>query len=217
MTPGTTPSLGITWQQPTFLLPLFCLCSLLGSTQSLATAIGLTAVVILLTLVCNLLVFTLSKWLPATTSTALWLMCAATLIALTQMLLHAGFYELYRQLGLFLPMAAISCLLLARHEMQRQQHTLYDCLRRALLMSGGYALAAVVLGAGRELVGHGSLFADAGVLLGQWAAPLEMQLFRADMGFMMAVLAPGAFIGLGLGVALYNWLWLHSKGTSEEP
>jgi electron transport complex protein RnfE len=165
MTPDTTPSLDITWQQPTFLLPLFCLCSLLGSTQSLATAIGLAVVVILLTLVCNLLVFTVSRWLPETTSTALWLMCAATLIALAQLLLHAGFYELYRQLGLFLPMASISCLLLARHEMQRQQqHS--QSLQRALLMSGGYALAAVVLGAGRELVGHGSLFADAGLLPG---------------------------------------------------
>lgn len=216
MTPSTTPSLGITWQQPTFLLPLFCLCALLGSTQSLATAIGLAAVVMLLTLACNLLVFALSRWLPETTSTALWLMCAATLIALVQLLLHAGFYELYRQLGLFLPMAAISCLLLARPEMQRQQHTLYECLRRALLMSGGYALAAVVLGAGRELVGHGSLFAGAGVLLGRWTIPLEMQLFRADMGFMLAVLAPGAFIGLGLGVALYNWLWLHFKNRQHE-
>jgi electron transport complex protein RnfE len=127
-------------------------------------------------------------------------------------LLHSFFFELYRQLGLFLPMAAVGCLLLARREMQLQQPTLYDCIRRALLMSAGYALAAVVLGAGRELVGHGSLFADAGTLLGQWAIPLATQLFRADMGFLMAVLAPGAFIGLGLGVALYNWIWLRAHG-----
>lgn len=216
MTPHTTPSLGITWQRPNFLLPLFCLCALLGSTQSLAVALGLAVVVSVLTVVGNTLVFALSRWLPEARSTALWLSCAATLIALAQLSLHAWFYELYRQLGLFLPLAGISCLLLAREEMQQQQAIFYDCLRRALLMSAGYGLAAVVLGAGRELVGHGSLFADAGVVLGQWAAPLETQLFRADMSFMLAVLAPGAFIGLGLGVALYNWLWMQIKARQHE-
>lgn len=205
---ASTPSLGITWQQPTFLLPLFCLCSLLGSTNSLAAAVGLAAAVTLVTLCCNLLFYLLSRLLPQLTSAALWLLCGATLIALLQLLLHAWFYELYRQLGLFLPMSVISCLLLARHEMQAQQHSLRDSVQRGLLMSAGYALAAVVLGAGRELVGHGSLFADAGTLLGSWAKPFELQLFRADMGFLLAVLAPGAFIALGLGVALYNWLWL---------
>lgn len=211
MNAPTTPSLAITWQRPTFLLPLFCLCSLLGSTQSLTAALGMAVVVILLTLCGNLLVLGLSKGLPSATSGALWLTCAAILIALTELGLHAWFYALYRQLGLFLPMAVIGCLLLTRTEMQMHQQNLLHCMRRALLMSGGYALAAMVLGAGRELVGHGSLFADAGMLLGSWAAPLEVQLFRADMGFLLAVLAPGAFIGLGLGVALYNWLWLQRK------
>lgn len=211
-----TPSLSITWQHPTFLLPLFCLCSLLGSSQSLATAMALAVVVALVTVLCNMLVYGLSKAMPGLTSTALWLVCGATLITVADLLLHALLYELHRRLGLFLPMGVISCLLLARPEMQLQQASLFASLRRALLMSGGYALAAVVLGAGRELVGHGSLFADAGLLLGQWAQPLEWQLFRTDMGFLLAVLAPGAFVGLGLGVALYNWLWLKFKDRQHE-
>lgn len=214
MNARTTPSLSITWQRPTFLLPLFCLCSLLGSTQSLAAAFGMAVVVILLTFLGNLLILGLSKWLPSGTSGALWLICAALLIALLELGLHAWFYALYRQLGVFLPLAVLSCLLLARPEMQIAQPSVYECLRRTLSMSGGYGLAAVVLGAARELVGHGSLFADAGILLGPWAAALEMQLFRADMGFLLAVLAPGAFLGLGLGVALYNWLWLHLKNKT---
>lgn len=106
-------------------------------------------------------------------------------------------------------------LTLARHKMHAQQNSLRLTLKRALLMSAGYALAALVLGAGRELVGHGSLFADAGNVLGNWAKPLQLQLFRADMGFLLAVLAPGAFVGLGLGVALYNWLWLQLKSTKQ--
>ncbi|MGC3980988.1 MAG: Rnf-Nqr domain containing protein [Steroidobacteraceae bacterium] len=206
---ATTTSLRLTWQQPTFLLPLFCLCSLLGSTDSLAAALGMAVVIILASISCNILVALLSTWIPAYISTALWLLCGATIMTLIELLLHASFYELYRQLGLFLPLSLISCLLLARPEMQVHRQSLRISLQRALSMSGGYALAALVLGAGRELVGHGSLFANAATMLGSWARPLELQVFRADMGFLLAVLAPGAFVALGLGVALYNWLGLH--------
>lgn len=211
-----TPSLGITWQRPTFLLPLFCLCTLLGSTHSLAMAIGMAVLVMLATLSCSLLIHGLSRLMPARVPTVLWLVIAATVMTLLELTLHASHYALYRQLGLFLPMGVIACLLLARHEMQAQQRTLAHTLRRAALMSAGYALAAVVLGAGRELVGHGSVFADAERLLGAWARPLELQLFRVDMGFLLAILAPGAFVGLGLGVALYNWLWLQFKNRRHE-
>ena len=216
MAAAPTPSLGITWQQPTFLLPLFCLCSLLGSTESLAAALGMAVLVLCTTLAGILLVLLLSRVLPHATSTALWLSCAATVMALCELLVHATHYDLYRKLGLFLPLSIISCLLLARTEMRALQTSLAASLRRALQLSAGYALASVVLGAGRELVGHGSLFADASTLLGSWAAPLEVQLFRADMGFLMAVLAPGAFVGLGLGVALYNWLWLQWRAVQHK-
>lgn len=213
MAAAPTPSLGITWQQPTFLLPLFCLCSLLGTTGSLAMALGMAMLVLLTTITTTVLVSLLSRLLPDATSTALWLACAAVVIAACELLLHATLYELYRQLGLFLPLSIISCLLLTRAEMLMLQTSFSTSLRRALQMSAGYALAALILGAGRELVGHGSLFADAAALFGAWAAPLQLQVFRADMGFLLAVLAPGAFVGLGLGVALYNWLSLQWRAT----
>jgi electron transport complex protein RnfE len=217
MTPASTPSLGITWQKPTFMLPLFCLCSLLGSTDSLAAALGMALLVMLTTTTVTLLLSLTSRLLPDASSTAIWLVGAATITALCELLLHATFYELYRKLGLFLPLSIVSCLLLARTEMRVLQGSLLASLRRALQMSAGYGLAALVLGAGRELVGHGSLFDNAAALLGAWAAPLQVQLFRADMGFLLAVLAPGAFVGLGLGVALYNWLSLQWRAHRAAP
>lgn len=213
MTLRSTPSLDITWRQPTFLLPLFCLCSLLGSTDSLAAAMGMAVIVMIATSLFSIWVSLFLRVLPQLSSPAIWLLCSSTLIALIELLLHATFYNLYRKLGLFLPLSIISCLLLARQEMQTHTSIVRN-LQRALLMSAGYALAAVVLGVGRELVGHGSLLADAGNLLGAWAKPFEWQLFRADMGFLLAILAPGAFVALGLGVALYNWLWLHIKARN---
>jgi electron transport complex protein RnfE len=204
----STTSLDVTWQQPTFLLPLFCLCSLLATTESLAMAIGMAVTLLLATLLCCLLLWLAMRVNGQPPATVFWLVACGAVVAILELLLHAGFYNLYRALGLFLPLSVISCLLLVRLEMQQPAASLRSAVRRTLLMSTGYGLAAVVLGAARELVGRGSLFIAAGELWGSWAQPLEIQLFRADMGFLLAVLAPGAFIGLGLGVALYNWLSL---------
>ena len=205
----TTPSLGLTWQQPTFLLPLFCLTTLLGSTSSLAVALGMALLLLLITLCFTVIVHSLGLLLRGESGTAVWLTTASVLIACVELWVHAALPELHRRLGIFLPMSIICCLLLARSELHTPR--LADSLRRGLRMSAGYAFAALVLGAARELVGHGSLFADAGMLLGYWATPLEWQVFRTDMGFLLGILAPGAFIALGIGVALYNFLWLQLK------
>lgn len=205
---STTPSLAITWQQPTFLLPLFCLCSLLGVSNSVADAIGLSLTVCVAVTVSAVLIALLGNAIAAVVDVIIWLLIGGAVIAVIELLSHAAFYGLYRTESVFLPLAVLSCLLLARHEMRHELNSPWRAVRRAVLMSAGFMLAAVVLSAGRELVGRGSLFYDAEMIFGEWARPLSLQLFRADRGFLLALLAPGAFIALGIGVALYNWLWL---------
>lgn len=204
----TTPSLAITWQQPTFLLPLFCLCSLLGVSNSLADAIGLGITILVAVMLSVLLIALLHSLIPAELDAFIWLLIGGAVVAGIELLSHAVLYGLYRTESIFLPLIVTACLLVARQEMRSELGTLARALSRAVVMSAGFLLAAIVMGAGRELVGHGSLFYDAGPKLGAWAQPLTIQFFRADMGFLLAVLAPGAFIALGMGVALYNWLWL---------
>lgn len=205
---STTPSLDITWQRPTFLLPLFCVCSLLGVSNSLASAIGLALMLSIAVTCMAILVALLHRFMDEHSEALLWPLIGGTVIALLERLAHALFYGLYRDASLFLPLGVVACLLLARRDLRSELTSLRMALRTAILMSAGFTLAAVVLGAGRELVGHGSLLHDAGALFGAWAQPLAVHVFRADMGFLLAVLAPGAFIALGIGVALYNWLWL---------
>jgi electron transport complex protein RnfE len=209
-------SLDVTWQRPTFLLPLFNVCVLLASTGSLTLAISTALVLMVTTVISSLLIVVLTRLTNQSPAALVWLLCAASITAVLELLLHAWFYSLYQQLGLFLPMTMISSLLLARQELQPQHRSLTLAMKRALSMSLGYALAAVVLGAGRELVGHGSLFCEASDLWGPWAEILEIQLFRVDMGFFLALLAPGAFIALGLGVALYNWLLLRLRKHKDQ-
>jgi electron transport complex protein RnfE len=79
-------------------------------------------------------------------------------------------------------------------------------LRRAVIIGIGIGLTLLVLGVARELVGRGSLLHGAGSMLATWASHLEIRVFRVDMGFLLAMLPPGAFISLGLLIALRNWL-----------
>ena len=81
-------------------------------------------------------------------------------------------------------------------------------LWRIAKMNGGFVLAATILGAAREIVGHGTLLYDAPTIWGSSWQSVSITLFQSDMGFLLAILAPGAFIGFGIGVAIYNWLWL---------
>ena len=198
-------SLDITWRDPTFIVPLFALCVLLGVCDSMAAALALTLIMTLILVTTTLLVFLLRRQWPSST---LSILIGLTLISLIEMVLHALWYPLYRKLGLYLPLCMSTALLLMRPELRNIHTGLTTLLTRALRMSAGFALAALVLSTGREIVGHGSLFSDAPALLGSWSQPLVIQLFDTSMGFVLGVLAPGAFVALGLGVALYNYALL---------
>ncbi len=209
MNAPTTPSLAITWQQPTFLLPLFCLCPLLAAANSLAMALGLSIVLCIATVSTMVLTFLIRPLIPNTLQTFAWLMISSAVIAILELLLHAWNYPLFRGLGLFLPLCVVACLLITRPQMQLEQSSLSTLAWRALKMNGGFTFAALILGTARELIGHGTLFYDAVAIFGNSWQSLSLTLFRSDMGFLLAVLAPGAFIGFGIGVAIYNWLWIH--------
>lgn len=200
--------LDVSWHRTTFILPLFGLCTLLATTDTLALAISTAAIVLLCSISSTMLFSSLQRIVGYHSNTTLYLTCAATLIATIEMLMHAYYYNIYIRLGLFLPLTVTLPLLLARHELQLNTAPLHRNLIRAVKMGLGYSLAAIVLGAGRELVSHGSLFSDAQQLWGAWAKTIELNLFNPEMGFTLAELAPGSFIALGIGVAVYNWLQL---------
>jgi len=209
MNPPTTPSLSITWQHPTYLLPLFCLAPLLGASNSLTIAIAISIVMLIATTGTTLILFALQPYTKPAVLVVIGLIVSSAMIATLELLIHAWNYELYRTLGLFLPLIIIASLLVTRAEMLERQMKLGPILCRTLKMNGGFFFAAVILGSAREIIGHGTLLHDAAKIFGQSWQSVSITLFRSDMGFLLSVLAPGAFIGFGIGVALYNWVWLH--------
>ncbi|MDF5549538.1 electron transport complex subunit RsxE, partial [Vibrio parahaemolyticus] len=113
-------------------------------------------------------------------------------------------YGLYLSLGIFIPLIVTNCIIIGRAEAYASKNDVAPAALDGLWMGLGMTSVLVVLGAMRELIGNGTLFDGADLLLGDWASALRIQVFQFDNSFLLALLPPGAFIGVGLLIALKN-------------
>lgn len=187
---------------------LIAVCPLFAMSDTVVDAVGLSvAVLIVLPLATMLLVFMRSR-LANETALAASTLTLAAMVACIELLMSAWLSELRQSLGLFVPLIVSNLIIVdhlsARHEKRR------GALLGSVRIAAGIALTLLPLSIARELVGRGSLLHDAGTLLGSWAAAAEVNVFRVDMGFLLAMLPPGAFISFGLLLAARNWLDLRN-------
>lgn len=129
----------------------------------------------------------------------------AALVSSLILWMSASAHDLRGALGIFPLLLAVNLAIVWRSD-QSSLTTPFVALRTALASGVRIFAVLVALGFARELVGRGSLLYGAGNSLGEWARPLELQLFPADMGFLLAMLPPGAFIAFGLLLAARSWI-----------
>jgi electron transport complex protein RnfE len=183
---------------------LIAVCPLLAMSDTVVDAVGIGVVVLIVVPLATALLLLLRSRLSDETALAASMLTLAALVAGVELLLSAWFSELRTSLTLFVPLIVSNLIfvqyLSARHE--RFGAAFIGSLRIAI----GIAVTLLPLGIARELVGRGSLLNDAGNLLGTWASWAETSVFRVDMGFLLAMLPPGAFISFGLLLAARNWI-----------
>ena len=205
--PTATPAFSSTIQ-------LLALCPLLAVSDTVVKAIGFSIVVVLLLPLSVVLFGVIRRWLDVTIALAASLLISAGLVTASELLLHAWFHELGASFTVFLPLLAVNVIMI--------DHALHPpigltrALNRSARISIGIALTLLTLGLARELVGRGSLLNGAGALLGSWAQSLELKVFSVDMGFLLAMLPPGAFISLGLLIAARHWLARRRSRSNHE-
>jgi len=194
------------WQQNTGLVVLLGLCPLLAVTGTVVNGIGL-GLATLLTLVCSNLAVSLSRGLlrPEIRIPA-YVLIIASVVTVIQLLMQAWFHDLYRVLGIFIPLIVTNCAIIGRAEAFASRHAPLPAALDGLATGLGFCLALVALGALREVLGQGTLFGQASLMFGAWGESLEVTLIPEYRGFLLAMLPPGAFIGLGLLVAGRQWL-----------
>ncbi len=191
------------WRNNPGLVQLLGLCPLLAVTGTTINGLGLGVATLFVLAGSNLIVSLLRPWLRQEIRIPVFVLVIASLVTTVELVMNAWFHDLYRTLGIFIPLIVTNCAIIGRAEAFASRNAPIPALVDGLMMGLGFALVLVVLGAGRELIGLGTLFAGAEHLFGPAAAGWEVAIpdYR---GFLLAVLPPGAFIGLGLLIAGKN-------------
>ncbi|MFQ6371012.1 electron transport complex subunit E [Shewanella sp. YIC-542] len=192
------------WKNNPGLVQLLGLCPLLAVTATLTNAIGLGIATMAVLIGSNVLVSLVRDFVPKEIRIPVYVMIIAALVTAVQLLVNAYAYGLYLSLGIFLPLIVTNCVIIGRAEAFASRNTPLASAFDGLMMGLGFTLVLMLLGAMRELLGQGTLFDGADQLLGAWATGLRVEIWQVDTPFLLAMLPPGAFFGVGLLIALKN-------------
>ena len=201
------------WRQNTGLVVLLGLCPLLAVSGTVVNAMGL-GLATTLTLVCSNLAVSLSRpLLRQEIRIPAYVLIIASVVTAIDLLMQAWFHELYLVLGIFIPLIVTNCAIIGRAETFASRHAPLPSVLDGLATGLGFCLALVALGALREIVGRGTLLSQAELMFGRIGESLTLTLIPDHPGFLLAILPPGAFIGLGLLIAARNGLsgWLAGR------
>lgn len=194
---------GLRDQNPGF-VQLLGLCPLLAVSTSVANALGLGLATLVVLLTSNALAALAGPRLPREVRLAVFVVVIAAAVTAVELSMAAWWPGLHASLGIFLPLIVTNCLVLARAESFASREPLSRALLDGLAMGLGFLVALLLLGATRELIGQGSLGADLHLLLGERMRDAGWRIFDREHGLLIALLPPGAFVLLGLMLALGN-------------
>lgn len=192
------------WDNNPGLVQLLGLCPLLAVSGTVINGLGMGLATLATLLVSNVLVSLVRDYVKSDVRIPVFVLIIASTVTAIELLMNAWFYDLYKVLGIFVPLIVTNCLIIGRAEAFAAKNKVMDAVIDALAMGIGFTLVLVCIGGMRELVGEGTLFANAHLMFGETARSMELSLGNQYQGFLLAVLPPGAFISLGLLIALKN-------------
>ncbi len=188
------------WSNNPALVQLLGLCPLLAVSSSVATSLGLGITTLLVLTLSNLVISLIRGLLDEETRLPVQIMVIATFVTLADLLLQYAFFELHQRIGLFVALIVTNCTLLGRAEAFASRNPILTSTYDGFMMGLGFLIVLVIMGAVREILGQGTLFANLHLLAG---LP-DVTIHVADSGFLLMVLPPGAFLTLGCLIALKN-------------
>ncbi|NQY36473.1 MAG: electron transport complex subunit E [Alteromonadaceae bacterium] len=192
------------WKNNPGLVQLLGLCPLLAVTNTITNALGLGLATLLVLIGSNITVSAVRQWVPKEIRIPIFVLIIAAFVTCVQLLMNAFTYGLYKSLGIFLPLIVTNCAIIGRAEAYASKNPVKQSAFDGLMMGTGFTLVLVVLGSIREILGQGTLFDGANLLLGEWATVLKIEVYHLDSQFLLAILPPGAFIAMGFIIALKN-------------
>lgn len=192
------------WKNNPAVVQLLGLCPLLAVSSTATNALGLGLATMLVLTCTNTVISLFRKYIPNEIRIPIYVMIIATTVTVVQLLMNAYTYTLYQSLGIFIPLIVTNCIVIGRAEAFASKNSLLHSVWDGFSMGLGMALSLTVLGALREIIGQGTVFDGIENLFGEQAKFLTLHIYHTESSFLLFILPPGAFIGLGLLLAIKN-------------
>lgn len=192
------------WDNNTAFVQLLGLCPLLAVTGTVINGLGLGLATTLVLVSSNLTISLIRNLVRPEIRVPAFVLVIASLVTALELGMNAFFHDLYKVLGIFIPLIVTNCSILGRAEAFASKHTPDRAALDGLAMGLGFTAALMILGGFREILGQGTLFSQAQLMFGPAAESLKFTLIEDYRGFLLAILPPGAFLGLGLLIAIKN-------------
>lgn len=202
------------WTNNVALIQLLGLCPLLAVTGTFINGLGLGLATLLTLLFSNVCVSAIRHWVRPEIRIPVFVLIIASIVTIIEMIMHAWVPGLYNILGIFIPLIVTNCSIIARAEAFAVKNPILPAAIDGIMMGLGFLAVLILLGGLREIIGFGTLFDHADLMFG---AVAKDWVFVIDdyRGFLLAVLPPGAFIGLGLLIAGRNFIELRKQKTQK--
>lgn len=192
------------WHNNPGLIQLLGLCPLLAVTGNVINGLGLGLATLVTLTISNFAISASRRWVRSEIRIPYYVLVIASIVTMIEMIMHAVTPELHSVLGIFIPLIVTNCVIIGRAEAFASKNKLAPATLDGFMMGLGFTIVLVTLGAMRELIGSGSLLSDASVMFGSIADNWTIQVFDNYQGLLLAILPPGAFIGMGFLIALKN-------------
>ena len=194
---------GLWTNNPAF-VQILGLCPLLAVTSTFINGLGLGLATTLTVVASNVIVALIRDLVRPEIRIPVFVLIIASIVTAIELAMNAWFHELYNILGIFIPLIVTNCFILGRAEAFASKNNVTRSLLDGLMMGIGFSLVLVLLGGMREILGSGTLFAQAHLMFGESARWMTITVIENYRGFLLAILPPGAFIGLGILIAVKN-------------
>ena len=203
------------WNNNQALVALLGLCPLLAVTNNVVNSIALGLATTFVLIASNTTISIFRNHISKEVRIPIFVLLIASFVTIVELAIQSYFYDLYLILGIFVPLIVTNCAILGRAEAFASKNTWDKSALDGLMMGIGFSVVLVILGAMRELIGSGTLFEQSNLLLGSLGDTLSITVFEDYQGTLLAILPPGAFIGLGLIVAVKNLIDLKTAETKK--
>ena len=185
------------WDNNGVFAMLLGMCPTMAMTTTATNGLGMGLATAVVMAASSLLVATFRNQITQEVRIPVYILIVAAMVTLVDLCMNAWMHELYKVLGLFIPLIVSNCLPLAHLEAFAAKEPVLPSFLDGLFMGIGFTMALTVIGAVREVFGAGTLFADASLLMGPAFKFMEMRVMSADMGVLMMILPPGGFLVTG--------------------